>query len=246
MAAFTPMFGGQNFGSQPPRRTGNRLNNEPKQLEFTQAMRDFKTMFPTLDDEVIEAVLRANNGLVDATIDQLLTMGAGDGTGDGSSGQPRLPSYTSGHPAEPPPAYTPRDQDKSESGTPWAPRTTRPLPARPYSNWNPPLLGALPDDFLRLSPVRGPRKPRAREKNAESELKQFLEDERLAIFLQNEEFMRELRHNKDFMMSLEQGISSLITYVQTNSKILVQYPNSSIVIPSTLVAKNINQNMFVW
>jgi len=30
-----------------------------------------------------------------------------------------------------------------------------------------------------------------------------LEDEKLAMVLQNEEFMRELRHNKDFMLSLE-------------------------------------------
>ena len=37
-------------------------------------MSDFREMFPTLDDEVIEAVLRANDGAVDATIDQLLTM----------------------------------------------------------------------------------------------------------------------------------------------------------------------------
>lgn len=44
------------------------------QLEFTQAMTDFKTMFPEMDDDVIEAVLRANMGAVDATIDQLLAM----------------------------------------------------------------------------------------------------------------------------------------------------------------------------
>jgi hypothetical protein len=44
------------------------------QLEFTQAMSDFKIMFPEMDDDVIEAVLRANSGAVDATIDQLLTM----------------------------------------------------------------------------------------------------------------------------------------------------------------------------
>ena len=45
-----------------------------KQLDFDQAMADFKTMFPTMDCEIIEAVLRANDGAVDATIDQLLTM----------------------------------------------------------------------------------------------------------------------------------------------------------------------------
>lgn len=44
------------------------------QLEFSQAMLDFKTMFPDMDGDVIEAVLRANQGAVDATIDQLLQM----------------------------------------------------------------------------------------------------------------------------------------------------------------------------
>lgn len=42
------------------------------QLEFNQAMSDFKHMFPDMEEDVIEAVLRANNGVVDATIDQLL------------------------------------------------------------------------------------------------------------------------------------------------------------------------------
>lgn len=44
------------------------------QLEFHQAMNDFKNMFPEVEEDVIEAVLRANNGVVDATIDQLLQM----------------------------------------------------------------------------------------------------------------------------------------------------------------------------
>lgn len=43
-------------------------------LEFAQAMADFTTMFPDVDKVVIEAVLRSNQGVVDATIDQLLTM----------------------------------------------------------------------------------------------------------------------------------------------------------------------------
>lgn len=39
--------------------------------------------------------------------------------------------------------------------------------------------------------------------NDDPELSQYLEDERIAIFLQNEEFVNELRRNKDFMSTLE-------------------------------------------
>lgn len=41
---------------------------------------------------------------------------------------------------------------------------------------------------------------------ADPDLDQFLEDERIALFLQNEEFMAELRWNKDFIHVLEKGI----------------------------------------
>ena len=55
----------------PPSNVATRPT---KHLEFNQAMADFKFMFPNMEEDVIEAVLRANNGIVDATIDQLLTM----------------------------------------------------------------------------------------------------------------------------------------------------------------------------
>lgn len=60
---------------QPEKSEKSKSKNRPtKQLDFDQAMADFKTMFPTMDCEIIEAVLRANDGAVDSTIDQLLTM----------------------------------------------------------------------------------------------------------------------------------------------------------------------------
>ncbi|XP_045381642.1 CUE domain-containing protein 1 isoform X2 [Lemur catta] len=37
----------------------------------------------------------------------------------------------------------------------------------------------------------------------ESRWKQYLEDERIALFLQNEEFMKELQRNRDFLLALE-------------------------------------------
>lgn len=39
--------------------------------------------------------------------------------------------------------------------------------------------------------------------------KQYLEDERIALFLQNEEFMKELQRNRDFLLALERGETHL-------------------------------------
>jgi hypothetical protein len=44
------------------------------------------------------------------------------------------------------------------------------------------------------------------------ELDRYLEDERIALFLQNEEFMAELRWNKDFLLTLEKG-DALLKYI---------------------------------
>lgn len=60
------------------------------QLEFGQAMSDFRAMFPEMDSDVIETVLRSNNGAVDATIDNLLLMSADNAKE--SSGNDCLPS----------------------------------------------------------------------------------------------------------------------------------------------------------
>ena len=56
------------MASSPPpqqnRSSNGGSSNPPTQLEFTQAMTDFKVMFPDLEADVIETVLRANNGAV--------------------------------------------------------------------------------------------------------------------------------------------------------------------------------------
>jgi len=43
-------------------------------LNFYESMYHFKKMFPKFESDVIEQVLRANNGAVDKTVDQLLLM----------------------------------------------------------------------------------------------------------------------------------------------------------------------------
>lgn len=149
------------------------MANIPTQnIEFSQAMSDFATMFPEFDSDVIEAVLRANSGAVDATIDALLQMSTDnhneklrnelDQTTDSSGGtkvqHPDLISKPTIKTAE-----TNGVKGKIQSTT---------------KRWNPPILGPLPPTFLRIAPEMN------------------LDDEQFAEMLQNEEFMNELRWNK--------------------------------------------------
>ncbi|XP_019366623.1 PREDICTED: CUE domain-containing protein 1 [Gavialis gangeticus] len=231
-------------GSSRNSSSAQELNNsrpsrQVRRLEFNQAMEDFKTMFPNMDYDIIECVLRANNGAVDATIDQLLQMNLdGGGYDDSSDSDDSIPPEIlertlepDSSDEEPPPVYSPPAYDMHvfDRQYPQAPPTPPPRidiqtssgpPApRRYRNWNPPLLGNLPDDFLRILPQQissvqssqschqslscesSQRSQGSLEQ--ERKWKQYLEDERIALFLQNEEFMKELQRNRDFLLALE-------------------------------------------
>ncbi|XP_003745612.1 CUE domain-containing protein 1 [Galendromus occidentalis] len=168
-------------------------------LEFNQAMKDFQNMFPAMDPDVIEAVLRANNGTVDATIDQLLTMST-DTENEKLRSQLEAQEYQQGgsssglacSASSTLPPYSPAKKAGASGSSTKALRDIR--------NWNPPILGPLPQNFLRLHSSLSSNEATS---SGDPELSQFLEDERMAIFLQNEEFMHQLRRNKDFMSSLD-------------------------------------------
>ncbi|KAF5904376.1 WD repeat and SOCS box-containing protein 1, partial [Clarias magur] len=226
----------------------SRPNRQVRRLEFNQAMEDFKTMFPSMDYEVIECVLRSNKGAVDATIDQLLQMSIDDNGSDDSSDSddsipPEILERTlepDSSDEEPPPVYSPPTYDmhiydrKYPNAPPTPPPRFEAQPSagqqhtRSYRNWNPPLLGNLPDDFLRILPQQAdsikssqssmhePSSSLASSSQQatsvatasgaseqERKLKQYLEDERIALFLQNEEFMKELQRNREFLVALE-------------------------------------------
>ncbi|CAK1551130.1 unnamed protein product [Leptosia nina] len=164
------------------------------QLEFTQAMTDFKTMFPDMDDDVIEAVLRANQGAVDATIDQLLAMST-----DNQNERLRLE-------IERVESNSPRKKDKRtravENGedndtTALVDVDDESVPLAVRKKWVPRMLGPLPPMFLRIPPNT----------DARIDLNLEMDDDRIATFLQNEEFMAELRWNQEFIAALdsEQG-----------------------------------------
>jgi len=266
------------------------------QLEFSSAMTDFKVMFPDMDSEVIEAVLRANNGAVDATIDHLLAMSAdnetervthapepGGASGGGRTDMP--PSY----PPANPPSYqqaTTRlgegegDEEQGDLinlggfgpalGITQKQDEAGPLPNKdvnllesdifdPLAEDQKPDPPAPPASNPASNPAAASRSPRhayshpdyeerpdggqrdevdhrggaaaaagnasivptqkmlqdkyeqnlrqreeARSDGPDSAAKaQFLEDERVALMLQNEEFMAELRSDTDFMAALQ-------------------------------------------
>ncbi|XP_032363427.1 CUE domain-containing protein 1 isoform X2 [Etheostoma spectabile] len=256
--------GGGGSGGQG-QLNNSRSSRQVRRLEFNQAMEDFKTMFPSMDYEVIECVLRSNNGAVDATIDQLLQMSIdGQGSDDSSDSDDSIPAEIlertlepDSSDEEPPPVYSPPTYDMHiyDRKYPEAPPTppprfeAQPPPGhqqvRSYRNWNPPLLGNLPDDFLRILPqqlesIKSSQSSLSQPSSSSSssvssisqwtapscplsgaagstegpgltsgateqdkKLKQYLDDERIALFLQNEEFMRELQRNREFLMALE-------------------------------------------
>ncbi|NWU79385.1 CUED1 protein, partial [Onychorhynchus coronatus] len=245
--------GGSRGGSSAQELNNSRPTRQVRRLEFNQAMEDFKTMFPNMDYDIIECVLRANNGAVDATIDQLLQMNLdGSGCDDSSDSEDSIPPEIlertlepDSSDEEPPPVYSPPAYESQafSSRYPRAPPTPPPRTDVPgpgstpapghYRNWNPPLLGNLPEDFLRILPQQtastqvrlaplsslhpgstgshGCRQPLPRGLiprgqgclEQERRWKQYLEDERIALFLQNEEFMKELQRNRDFLLALE-------------------------------------------
>uniref|UniRef100_A0A8C2LL40 CUE domain containing 1 n=1 Tax=Cricetulus griseus TaxID=10029 RepID=A0A8C2LL40_CRIGR len=237
---------GAGDGSAAPQELNNsRPARQVRRLEFNQAMDDFKTMFPNMDYDIIECVLRANSGAVDATIDQLLQMnleaGGGSTYEDSSDSEDSIPPEIlertlepDSSEEEPPPVYSPPAYhmhvfDRPYPVAPPAPPpridvlgSGQPASQSRYRNWNPPLLGNLPDDFLRILPQQmesiqghpGGSKPMGGERgpapvpgsgacDQDSRWKQYLEDERIALFLQNEEFMKELQRNRDFLLALE-------------------------------------------
>nr|XP_002131968.2 CUE domain-containing protein 1-like [Ciona intestinalis] len=234
-------------------------------LEYTKAMQDFKVMFPTLEPDVIECVLRSNSGHVDSTIDNLLQLTIDDGVngkhsnrhGDSFIRRIPQPEWDDRQRSEAccPPRYTPlatphQSQSRmySRDSVPYHHRSSSSKsfdqpPHSTYRDWNPPLLGKLPDDFLRIVPTpvqshrnlnRRKSEPKRKSSQKESSLNlhrstsytlqdqvgaatslnnsfearstddnQAIEDRRIALLLQNKEFMLELRRNEEFLKELQ-------------------------------------------
>ncbi|CAH1638246.1 unnamed protein product [Spodoptera littoralis] len=167
------------------------------QLEFTQAMTDFKTMFPDMDDDVIEAVLRANQGAVDATIDQLLAMSTDNQNERLRLEMERVESSTPSRRKDRRSGCRATDNGDDNDTTALVDVDDDSIPLAVRRKWVPRMLGPLPPMFLRIPPGT----------DARIDLSLEMDDDKIATFLQNEEFMAELRWNQEFMAALdsEQG-----------------------------------------
>lgn len=208
------------------------------QLEFSQAMSDFKIMFPDMDRDVIEAVLRANQGAVDQTIDQLLAMSTdnqneklrqeleGDqplvslddtpksktassetttpvrrgltstvpnvlGSAINTGASPKIKKNITNSPQIVSVGGSGTTTGTDSGGSGDATSATTATQNKTNKRWDPPLLGPLPANFLRLT-VSDPIRTEC-----------DLGDEQFALMLQNEEFMAELRWNQEFLTALE-------------------------------------------
>ncbi|XP_023338400.1 CUE domain-containing protein 1 [Eurytemora carolleeae] len=145
---------------------GDRTS-QATQLEFNQAMTDFKIMFPNMDIDVIEAVLRSNGGAVDTTIDQLLAMTADIETTQDTtkehetpppSYQNNLPSYNQAVKNDPNFQEDLSDlmgassigQPDLLSGLYNLGASGSDVPLCIQRGWKPPMLGKLPSNFLRI------------------------------------------------------------------------------------------------
>jgi len=245
-------------------RLPNLTQQPVTQLDFHQSMNHFKTMFPSIDEDVIETVLRANNGAVDSTIDQLLQISSENQNGNSkTSGVPsNPPSYSASMQSSSPYNITtnlninsaPKEKIHKSTLKEMDLLSSQPQAAAQIQNnqlidfdtvdaackmtsskFNPPLVGSLPDDFLRITStsekinqqsnqnhlarqssssgdhqINHQLLKKKMEENERQRLNSnvddkeiaFLEDERIALMLQNQEFVEELKRNKEFMSAL--------------------------------------------
>ncbi|XP_078082013.1 CUE domain-containing protein 1-like [Mustelus asterias] len=68
----------------------------------------------------------------------------------------------------------------------------------------------------------------------ERKLKQYLEDERIALFLQNEEFMKELQRNREFLQALEKDRLKYELKKSKSDSATESLPSEDISLPSAV------------
>lgn len=144
--------------------------------------------------------MRSNQGAVDTTIDQLLSMST-DNENEKIRGEIE-------------------EEEDPLAKSDKTPKKFKAKLSKSMQKWQPPLVGPLPDSFLRISHHRNDTDNLQLVQDGS-----LIEDERIAMFLQNEEFMAELRWNEDFLTTLEKGTSTILRVILYDLQlVLKKYP----------------------
>lgn len=83
-----------NLSGMLKKDSGGGMSGSKSALDFYESMYHFKKMFPKLDSDVIETILRANHGQVDKTLDQLLSLNVDTELDEMRRSDPKPPSAT--------------------------------------------------------------------------------------------------------------------------------------------------------
>ena len=74
------------------------------------------------------------------------------------------------------------------------------------------MTSDISSDFIQRRMRENERRRRQASVDLDPDLAQYLEDERLALILQNSEFLQELRDDETFMRTLERGENVCLWY----------------------------------
>jgi hypothetical protein len=168
-------------------------------LDFDEALENFKTMFPGVPEDIITDLLRRENGDVEKVVNELLAFSSNptSSRASGSSARNSDIFYL-----EPPPPYS-EVCKKQESQPTFSSRQERQEPSKstPSSSRSSTITTTTQNETI--------------------------DDEKIALMIQNEEFLNYLRNNQTFMREIYGANSSRSAPRNNASAISRPYSSSS-------------------
>lgn len=206
--------------SGPPHYNGGQYKQHAKHLpkiRLDSAMRDFQAMFPGLTPMVIEAVLRANGGAVDPTVEKLISMCCEQQQQQQKKKEEELlnelPGYYEACCKQPPPSYhATQTYADASTQTEHSPETSSSVVNEDGVVVESETTLTLSDNVehtcvATLSVDHSHSSSNSLSSASDSSVKD--DDEKVALYLQNKELLQQLRQKQ-----------RVIEYLERNSKFL--------------------------